>query len=798
MYFSCHNHTERGSNFRLRDAITRIPDLITYAHELGLKGVCITEHESISSAMDVEKFFDTVRDKPGWEDFKVGLGNEIYLCSEDVNEENARNGTFNDKPMVFPHFILIALNAEGHRQIRELSTKAWMRSFMHRGMMRVPTYWSDLIEVIGSNKGNVVASSACLGSSICRFILANQNNPKLNDMCVDWIDMMVDMFGEGYFFLEMQPTTNDEQHIVNRKLLELSKITGVPYIITTDVHYCKKEDAIIHKTFLNSQDGDREVDSFYSTTYVMSADEIHEHMDEHLGANAVQKGLDNTLLIYDRVESYSLKKPLHIPYLPLDTREPDKNLYEKYVTLIPNLKEFYESEYDSDRHMVRRIAEAIDNDESFQEQIMYDHINDCLDTIQKSSEKMKTRWSAYLLQVADYVNIVWEKADSLVGAARGSGCGFGLLNVLGITQINPLHETTKTYPFRFLNPERASVLDIDIDVESTKRDQIMQAFKDTYGADRVSKVMTYGTEGSRSAIITVARGLGIDNDVASYIASLVVADRGTQRSLTTMYYGDDDNKPIPEFVKAMDEYPELFEGAKKIEGICSSCGSHAGGVIFVDEPFTNTTALMKTNSGDIVTQFDLHNAEDASLIKIDLLSIEGLDKIRACLDLLVKDGRVQWQGSLKKTYESVIGIKNLERKAPEMWRLLHEHRVLSLFQMEKDSGVQALSLIKPTNVDQLASLNSVIRLMAQEEGGEVPLKKYARFRHDPNEWHKEMDDAGLTKEEQEVIKKHLSTSCGVCIYQEQIMMLVMEPMIGGFSLNWADKLRKAVAKLLAG
>ena len=322
----------------------------------------------------------------------------------------------------------------------------------------------------------------------------------------------------------------------------------------------------------------------------------------------------------------------------------------------------------------------------------------------------------------------------------------------------------------------------------------MQAFKDTYGADRVSKVMTYSTEGSRSAILTVARGLGIDNDVASYIASLVIADRGTQRSLTTMYYGDDDNKPVPEFVKAMDEYPELFEGARKIEGICSGAGSHAGGVIFVDEPFTNTTALMRTNSGDIVTQFDLHNAEDASLIKIDLLSIEGLDKIRACLDLLLKDGLVKWQGSLKKTYESVIGIKNIERKAPEMWKLLHEHRVLSLFQMEKDSGVQALSLVKPTDVDQLASLNSVIRLMAQEEGAEVPLKKYARFRHDPSEWYKEMDEAGLTKDEQEVIKRILGASSGVCIYQEQVMMLVMEPQIGGFSLNWSDKLRRSIAK----
>lgn len=791
MYFSCHNHTEY-SNFRLRDCINRIPELINYAHELGYKGICITEHETIAPSIKIEEYFNTVKDKDDWNGFKVGIGNEIYLCSEDVCAEN--RGT--DIRFTFPHFILIALDAEGHKQLREISTRAWMRAFMHRNMMRVPTYFRDLEEIIGSNPGHVVGASACLGGNLPQYILSHKGESATTcyPTCETWIDVMNHLFGNGYFFLELQPSRGEDQRYVNSVLIELSKRTHTPYIITTDSHYLKKEDAKFHEMYLKAQDGDREVSEFYESTYVMSEEEIHEYLDENIGYDAVQRGINNTMLIYEKIQSYSLQKPLRIPYMPLDSREPSIEFYKKYVKFIPALKTFYESPEACDRHMVRAITESIELNKSFQNQKMYDHLNVCLETIWESSKKMDVHWSAYLLSVADYVSVVWSKGDSLVGAARGSGCGFGLLNVLGITQINPLEESTPTYYWRFLNPERASVLDIDVDIESNKRESVIKAFQDTYGKDRVSKVLTYSTEGTRSAILTVARGLGIDNDIAAYISSLVISDRGMQRSLKTMYYGDDDNAPVGEFVSAMKDYPELWEGALKIEGLCCGVGSHAGGVVFVDEPFTNTTALMKTNSGDVITQFDLHECEKTSLIKIDLLSIEGLDKIRTCLDLLLADGRISWHGSLKRTYEAVIGIQSLERHAPEMWKLLHEHKVISLFQMEKDSGIQALSLIKPDNIDQLATLNSVIRLMPQDKDAERPLEKYARFRYDINEWYKEMKDAGLSEDEQAVLEKILGASCGVCIYQEQLMMLVMEPLIGGFSLAWADKLRKAVAK----
>lgn len=787
-YINIHSHTSTGSNLRLRDSINKPEELINYAHELGHAGICITDHEAITAHLDCLEYYDSVKDKEGWKDFKLGLGNEIYLCTDSCKADNKGNNTF-------PHFLLIALDAEGHKGIRELSTIAWTKNSFYEVMYRVPTYYSDLETIMSEYKGHIIGSSACIGSPICRRLLyyREYQEESIWNECLQWVNYMVNLFGEGYFFLELQPGLTEEQKWCNIHLIKLAEQTNTPYIITTDAHYLKKADRKIHKIFLNADNGDREVDDFYASTYMMSEEEIHSYMDDYLGYNIVQKALDNTELIYEKLTYYDLRKSLRIPYIPLNTEEPNKDLYNKYKDKIPLYKDLYESEYESDRHLLRRLLEYMEKDEGYQTELAFFKVNECLDYLLRSSEKMGVRWSAYLLQVADYVDIAW-KTGTLVGAGRGSGVGFCLLFMLGITQVDPLREVTQTYPWRFLNPDRVSVLDIDVDIEGIYRDKVIDAMREVYGQDRVSKVMTLSTEKSRSAILTAGRGLGLSNDLTSYLASLIVFDRGTPRSLTTMYYGNDEYEAVPEFVREMNNNPELWEAAQKIEGLVSGVGSHAGGVIIVDEPFTNTTALMKTSSHDIITQFDLHMAEKCSLIKIDLLCIDALDKIHTALNLLLKDNKIEWQGSLKDTYEKYIGIYTLERNNEDMWKMLWEHKILNFFQMEKQSGVQAIALVKPKSVDDLATVNSVIRLMPQTKDAEMPLNKYARFHEDIQNWYDEMDEAGLTKEEQEILKPILSISYGMCEAQERFMQLVQIPECGGFSLQFADALRKSIAK----
>ena len=405
--FSCHGHTEH-SNYRLRDAIIKVPDFIEYHRQCGWSGCVVTEHETIGSHLDVLKYYDSVKNKPEYKDFKVGLGNEIYLCPESITADNKGNN-------FYPHFILIALDAEGHKALRELSTKAWVNNAFMSVMYRVPTYYSDLQELLEKYKGHLIGSSACLGGSIPRQLLKYRDEQdifkreEIYENIVYWIETMVEWFGNGYFFLEIQPNPNEDQIYVNQAIIKLSKDLQVPYIITLDAHYLRKEDREIHKAFLKADEGDREVDDFYTTTYIMTKEEIHEYMDDSIGYNAVELGLNNTMLIYDRIQYYSLTKDLELPYIPFDLTEPDEQLYIKYKDNIPLLGYFYHSEYPSDRHMTRELLRSIDGKNShYQCQRGYEMINECLNYLKTSSEVNKVQWSRYLMQVRDYVQLAWD------------------------------------------------------------------------------------------------------------------------------------------------------------------------------------------------------------------------------------------------------------------------------------------------------------------------------------------------------------------------------------------------------
>ena len=787
-YGSLHNHTQY-SNLRLRDCIVKENDLIDYAIELGHEVVAITDHESVANAIKVEKYYKKVKEKNP--DFKVILGNEIYLVRNGLNRDN-----FIPKVDKYYHFILLAKDAIGHQQIREISTRAWLRSYMARGMRRVPTYYQDLMDIIGENPGHVIGSTACLGGALGTQLLKykeTKDSELLNKICI-WIQQMDELFGHGNFFLELQPSENHEQTYVNRALIKLSKGLDIPYIITTDTHYLKKEDAAIHKAYLNSQDGDREVDDFYATTYMMDTEELESHMD--LEDDELEFAYENIKKIKDMCEDYTLQKPLSIPRLPWKDLGSYTIDQRKWGSEIPYLNTFWSSDYDGDNELADAITLRIMSDVRLQTQEIYDAVNECLEMTWISSEVNKTHWSSYYLNLQKIITECWN-AGTLVGCGRGSGVGFILLYLLDITQINPLWESTQTFAWRFLNPERVSVLDVDVDIEGSKRADVLSHLRKVYGSDRVANVATFGTEKAKSAIQTACRGLGIDVDIAQYLSSMIASDRGTQRTLSQTFYGDEDAgfAPNKQFIYEMTEnYPEVWNVAKRIEGLVSRSGIHAGGVIFVDEDFTNSTALMRAPDGTICTQFDLHDDEAVSLIKYDLLSIEALDKMHICLDLLIEHGYIEDSGSLKENYEKTIGIYNLEREAPEMWKMIWNQEVQSLFQMSEQSGVNGIALVHPQSVDDLAILNSVIRLMAQERGAEQPLNKFARFKNNINLWYEEMSKYNLTQEEIKILEPVIKISYGICESQEKFMQLVQIPECGGFDLTWADRLRKSIAK----
>lgn len=752
------------------------------AEELGHSVIAFTDHECVASWIKIEK---ELKKHPK---LKVLRGNEIYLVRNGLNADN-----FDKDWDRYYHFILIAKDLIGAKQIMEISTRAWQRSYMARGMRRVPTYYQDLFDIIGSNPGHVIGSTACLGGCLPTQILRGTDESRIKT----WIEQMRRIFGEDNFFFEMQPSNNKDQIKVNKKLLEYSIELGIPFIITTDSHYLKKEDRVIHKAYLNAQNGDREVDDFYATTYLMGDEEIKSYFP-YLTPAQIEQAYQAIAHIGEMCEEFSLMKPLKIP--ELIWREFDCDYTAEYVNEmcghIPMLSKFFGSEHKADRYLARKVLDGIRKHPDLQNEEAYAELNENLDRTWESSEVNKARWSAYFLNLQKNIDECWN-AGTIVGPARGSGGGFLLLYCLDIIQMNKLRENAPMVSWRFLNPARVSVLDIDTDIEGGKRAQVLKHLRDVYGEDRVANVATFRTEKSKSAVLTAARGLGIDVDIAQYIASLIPADRGQLRTLDQCMYGDEEKEwpPIKQFVFEMTEnYPELWNVAHNIEGLICGSGIHAGGVIFVDEPFTESTGLMRAPDGTLCTQFELHDCEDASLIKIDLLSVEAMDKIHICIDLLCDYGYAERKASLRETYESIVGIYNLERTSEKMWNMVYNHEINSLFQMEQQSGIQGIALAKPRKVEELAVLNSVIRLMASEPGAEQPLQTWARYRTRIEDWYDEMRAYGLSAENIQWLAHHKAINDGICESQEGLMTLVQEPRIGGNDLNFADKCRKAIAK----
>lgn len=337
-----------------------------------------------------------------------------------------------------------------------------MRAVTHLGMMRVPTYYSDLEEVIGEEKGHLIASTACRGGFIPTLILRakeadEKEKAQLTKQIIDLCYYFVNLFGEGNFYLELQPSHDSEQVYINKQLLKLSKATGIPYIITEDAHYLKKEDRYVHEAYLNSKEGDREVAEFYATTYLMSTEELESYFDYYMSDEEFEVAYQNIRNIANKCEDYTLEKPLRIPSLEWvqpKLQDLPPFIYEK----IPLAKTFMESDFNGDRVMMLLIAEKILSDKRLQNDKIYNEVNECLNMVWISSNVNKAHWSAYLLNLQKNIEYLWE-AGTLVGPSRGSGGGFILLYLLDIIQINAMWEKAPTMRERFLNPSRVSPLD---------------------------------------------------------------------------------------------------------------------------------------------------------------------------------------------------------------------------------------------------------------------------------------------------------------------------------------------------
>ena len=413
MRFEVHAHTEY-SNLRLLDCINKPKKLIDRAIELGLSGIAITDHECISSHPEINIYAEEIQEK--YPDFKIALGNEIYLTQ---NREMGQK---------YYHFILIAKNKIGHRALRELSSRAWMNSYWDRGLERVPTLYSDIEEIVKKYPNSLIATTACLGGELSVNTLNLITSEKTGDEngaieahnnIVNFMLWGKKQFGED-FYIECAPGCSRDQILVNQRLISIADAFNIKMVIGTDAHYLKKEDRYVHKAYLNSKGGEREVDEFYEFAYLQSNEEIKENLKQsNYDEEHIEKMFKNSDELGEKIEKYSLKHKQTIPKVEVKDypkKEMNKDFSEKY----PTLTYLYNSNNEIDRYWINKCVERLDKIGKDNE-VYLNRLEEEADIKKTVGEKLETNMFSYPVTLQHYVNLFWE-CGSIVGAGRGSSC----------------------------------------------------------------------------------------------------------------------------------------------------------------------------------------------------------------------------------------------------------------------------------------------------------------------------------------------------------------------------------------
>lgn len=779
----CHTH---GSNLRMLDCIVKTKDLIDYAVELGMKAVAITDHASISEHINAIQYSKELKGKGV--DIKVLLGDEIYLVDDviDVKENYVPRQT------QFYHFILIAKDRIGYDQLREINAVGWQSSFFTGKMRRVPNDKHQIEKIIGNNKGHLLASTACIGGELAKSFL-NKDKQQL----ASFVNWCVSTFGKENFAIEIQPSDNPEQISFNKWAKDYAWRHGLKCISTCDVHYLKKEHHDIHKAFLTSREADRgESEDFYATTYMMSTEEKQGYMPYFSDEDYEQIVNDGWEFVKD-VEFIDMEHITIIPErslkgLDCQVRHIFKDWYDKY----PYIKNFAYSKYDQDTYFLRMVEDGFISKKQEFNDTNVGRIAWELEQLWLISDKLGARMSAYYNLVDYIVDICWE--IGFIGVSRGSVTGYYTTYLIDMQQMNPLQWNLPAY--RHLNAERVSWPDVDLDSSARNRPKIIQRLKEVFGEDNILNICTFKTETSKSALKTACRGLGLSNDEASYLSSLVPVERGKQWSLKDCFYGnkEKDRKPVGELVKEIKLQSEandvdLEQCALMIEGLISGLSLHASGIYIFKDGYLKQNSLMKTPRGDDVTCWDMPCSDYAGGLKYDSLTTECQDKLEVCTELLLKYGKIKWQGSIRATYNQYLHPDKLDYTTKEMWDDCSDGKIADLFQFITPVGGKCIRKIQPHSLEEMANANSLMRITVED--GIQPVDKFLAYKQDRSLWYKELDQYGVTNpDEIKALEKVLNYCYGCPSMQEDVMELCMEPKIAGFSLADADKARKIIAK----
>lgn len=696
----CHLHVH--SEYSLLDGANRIGDLAKVAAEMEMPAIALTDHGVMYGAIDHYQACLKNNVKPI-------IGCEVYVAPRSHKDKDSQK----DSQKNTSHLTLWAKNQTGYKNLMKLVTRAHLDGFYYRP--RVDH------ELLAQYSEGIICGSACLGGEVPRLITnADLTEARLRT------EKYREIFGKENYFLELMDHDLPSQAEVNERIIDIHHQTGIPLIATNDAHYTRATDEQMHKVLVcigTNSTIDSAALHYGPNFYLKSQQEMYDKFKH------VPEALENTLRVADMVD---LKLDLETTHFPNFDVPPGHNL-ESYLREL--CKQRFDKRYPTGHP---RRAEATTRMKYELEVI-----------IQKG-------YPGYFLVVQDFIN--WSKERGILVGCRGSAAGCLVSYVLGITNLDPL-------PYgllfeRFLNPERVSTPDIDVDFPDKRRDEVMQYVSGKYGKDKVAQIITFGTLAARAAVRDTARTMGIDLKTADTVAKLIPAVPGHPVS-------------IPQAIKEIKELKELYSSdsrvkvlldtAQQIEGFTRHASRHACGVVIGQESLDELVPL-EEKDGDIITQYHAKAVESVGLVKMDFLGLQNNTVINDTLELI------------EERHGEKIDLENIDLTDQKVYDMLGRGDGVAVFQMEGSGMRNLLRELKPENLEHIIAQISLFRPGPMEE-----IPTYLKGRN-----------GGKVTYPHPTLEPILKDTYGMFLYQEQVMIASQQ--LAGFTGGQADELRGAMAK----
>lgn len=698
-------HLHIHTDFSLLDGAIAIEKLVEFAKKNGMKAIGISDHGNIFGAV---KFFQTCK-KAG---IKPILGMEAYI-TEDVSIKNAQRKYY--------HAVLIVKNDIGYKNLCKLISFSYQKGF----------YFKPRIDytILEKHKEGLIITSACLGGHISQLLINNQNEEA--EKVIDW---HVKQFGSD-FYLEIQPEDQQEQAVLNQKLYQISTTKGIPLIATGDCHYVDKEDRDAHEIMLAIQTQDKMSNPNRYTfgncrAYLRTQQEMLELFKNH------PEAVWNTGRIADECTFDFQTGKLFFPKFDV----PADHTPETFFTFLCN----------------RGLQALYDKQRIPKDQL--DRYKKRLD--EEAELIIKMGFVGYFLVVSDFIQ--WAKANGIpVGPGRGSAAGSLVAWALEITDIDPIRYHLLFE--RFLNPERITMPDIDIDFCIEGRERVINYIRSKYGNDKVGQIITFGTMMAKGVIKDVARALGFPFEDSNAITSLI-----PEQLKITLSQSLEQEPRLAELIKHNPRAEQLFTVAFKLEGLTRHASKHAAGIVISPDPIDEVLPVyIPAKTDELVTQYGMTELESLGFLKIDLLGLKNLTLIDHVIKLI------------KKTRNETIDINFIPLDDVATFQLVSEGKTSGVFQLESSGLKEVLRKLQPTKFEDIIAVNALYRPGPLGSG---MIDDYIERRHGRQKIHYLFPELAPILEE----------TYGVIVYQEQVMKIAST--IGGYSLGQADILRRAMGK----